>query len=92
MTNELYEQTDGGSASYYQFDVPKYIMDSISETGTIEVRHVCRIMLGNDFDKSNIFKALVRVGKKAGVDPAYDLNKCKFFLECIEEDLYNAKR
>lgn len=85
--SDLTLQTDGGSASYYQFEIPQWMLNSWNKTGVIEVRHVCRLMLDNDFDKSNIFKALVRLGVKAGVDPTYDLNKCHFFLDCIEEDI-----
>lgn len=89
--SDLSKQTDGGSASYYQFDIPQWMLDSWNETGKMEVRHVCRIMLENDFDKSNIFKALVRLGNKAGVDVGYDINKCHFFLNCIEESLEGNK-
>lgn len=89
---KLEDQTDGGSASYYAYSVPKYILDHIVKTGKIEVRHICRIVFNNDFDKSNIFKALARLGIKAGVDPKYDLNKCHFFLDCIEEDIEGRKQ
>lgn len=87
ITKDKSPQTDGGSASYYQFEIPQWMLDSWNKTGKIEVRHVCRIMLKNDFDKSNIFKALVRLGNKDGVEVSYDINKIHFFTDCIEEAL-----
>lgn len=86
---KLKDQTNGGSASYYQFPIPDFILRYINETGMIEARHVIRIMLNNDFDKGNIFKALVRLGEKAGVEPDYDINKSHFFLDCIKEAIDN---
>jgi hypothetical protein len=85
--DELSQQTDGGSASYYQFPIPQYMLDRWNETGNIEVRDVVRLMLGNDSAKNNVFKALVRLGEKAGVDPVYDINKCHFFIDDIKESL-----
>jgi hypothetical protein len=53
----------------------------------IEVKDIIRYALDNDFDKGNIFKALVRLGKKDGASIEYDINKCIYFLEELRKEL-----
>jgi hypothetical protein len=60
--------SDGGSSAYYVFP------DGASELNDlIEHRQM-------SFARGNIFKALYRLGEKAGVDVEYDLNKMELFL------------
>lgn len=92
--------SDGGSSSYYEIDIPlnkiKYATDGkvpvpgeTYQTPThirVEVKDIIKYGLDNDFDRGNIFKALVRLGRKAGADEKYDINKCMFFLKEIMKD------
>ena len=79
--------SDGGSSSYYVQQIPKGMLKRFNTTGTIEAKDVIRLVLGNDFNMGNIFKAYCRItslrnGKgKAGIDEQYDLTKAKYFTE-----------
>jgi hypothetical protein len=94
-------KSDGGSSSYYEIDIPinkvSLIDFNTGEAWTdveyspviavkLEVKDVIRYALDNDFDKGNIFKALVRLGKKDGASAEYDINKCAFFLEELRKE------
>lgn len=62
-------KSDGGSTSYYDFpEGAKTLMD------LIEHRNM-------GFAQGNIFKAAYRLGRKAGVDDRYDLNKIIYFAQ-----------
>lgn len=80
--------SDGGSSDYYKAQIPANASGVEIKDGVIhiEARHVIRYMLGNDFDKGNIFKAMCRLGRKAGVDEAYDKNKIVWFAEQLKEN------
>ena len=71
--------SDGGSSSYYEIVIPKDRVKELDEGFQFEVKDVIRHALNNDYDKGNVFKAMVRSGKKAGADITYDLVKNVFF-------------
>jgi hypothetical protein len=89
--------SDGGSSSYYEIDVPASKVQFVHKDGStfptpsthirVEVKDVIKYALDNDFDRGNVFKALVRLGKKDGATTLYDLNKCKFFIEEMIKDV-----
>lgn len=75
--------SDGGSSSYYQLVVTNKAGESIQcETGDI-----LRVLVGNDYDLSNIVKACRRSYEasqgrgKAGASIEYDMNKVKYFAD-----------
>jgi len=89
-------KSDGGSSSYYELQVPDYIIASIirqidqnKPTVTIETGDVIRMLVDNDFDAGNIMKALRRIimakkGEgKEGTDIDYDLNKIDYHTKEI---------
>jgi hypothetical protein len=88
--------SDGGSSSYYEIVLPKGKVKPIfsddpesmfQQTGwKIEVKDVIKHGMDNDFDRGNIFKALFRLGKKAGAEEIYDLRKCQFFINEMIKD------
>lgn len=76
-------KSDGGSSDYYKFSIPK---NRVAEDDThfhLSISEVIKYALNNDFDKGNIFKALVRLGRKEGTSIEYDINKCHWFLDEI---------
>lgn len=66
-------KSDGGPTEYYELP-----------THARELRH---LISHKSMSKSrgDIFKACYRLGEKAGVDPMYDLNKMKLFIEDLIE-------
>ena len=73
--------SDGGSSSYYQLTITNKAGESIQcETGDI-----LRVLVGNDYDLSNIVKACRRSYEasqgrgKAGASIEYDMNKVIYF-------------
>ena len=89
--------SDGKSSSYYNLllneRLTKKIKDQLEkgEPLNLETGDIIEMMFGNDFDFGNIEKALRRIFEakhgrgKAGVDIKYDINKCHYFLDQIEE-------
>lgn len=73
--------SDGSSSSYYTFDITNKAGQKI----TVEVGDVCRAMVANDFDLSNIVKATRRLSEasqgrgKFGSSMDYDCNKVVYF-------------
>lgn len=65
--------SDGGSSTYYF--LPK---GATELNDLIEHKEM-------SFARGNIFKALYRLGEKAGTDVEYDLNKIELFLERLRE-------
>lgn len=61
--------SDGGSSTYYF--LPK---DAVELQDLIEFKDM-------SFARANIFKAVYRLGEKAGTDALYDVNKIIFFAE-----------
>jgi hypothetical protein len=97
-------KSDGGGSSYYEIEIPiekVTLIDGndgkpwqdVEYSGVasvrLEVKDVIRYSLDNDFTKGNVYKALVRLGKKDGASIAYDINKMRFFLDELEKELVN---
>lgn len=74
-------KSDGGSSDYYKIKIPKHIVKDLGDCYQIETGDVIRYAFDDNFALGNIFKALKRLGKKEGVDVAYDVNKIKYFLD-----------
>ena len=83
-------KSDGGSSSYYKHVVPAGILkisggpfdgQPLNTDVIMETDDVIKIFLKNDWHKANIFKALVRIGSKNGIDESYDFNKMQWFLD-----------
>lgn len=75
-------KSDGGSSDYYKIKLPKRILkDNEDGTVTIETGDIIRYALSNDFNLGNIFKVLIRWGKKEGIDYQYDRNKIVYFAD-----------
>lgn len=66
-------KSDGGSSTYYF--LPK---------GATELNDVIEFK-NMSFARGNMFKALYRLGNKAGTDVEYDLNKIELFLGRLRE-------
>lgn len=75
-------KSDGGSSEYY-----KIAVKTSHGMADVEVNDLIYALVGGDFDLGNVLKAARRMylaskgcGKE-GVDIAYDVNKCKWFLD-----------
>lgn len=83
--------SDGGSSSYYLF--PQSLVDLVVKTGKLETKDIIRHGFGNDNDFGNVFKALKRLyelksgGGKDGSTAEYEVNKMKYFLGEILENM-----
>ena len=94
-------KSDGKSSSYYNLVLNARLVKKLKaqlEAGeplNLETGDIIELMFGNDFDFGNIEKALRRIFEakhgrgKAGVDIKYDINKCHYFLDQIENKLAN---
>lgn len=90
-------KSDGGSSSYYDLEIPEWLVDKILERKTeedkfyIKTEECCEVFFGNDFDYSNLFKSSVRSygseqGKgKSGNNVAYEMNKVQYSANKIKE-------
>lgn len=90
-------KSDGGSSSYYDLELPEWVVDKILERKTaegkfyIKTEECCEIFFGNDFDYSNQFKSSVRsYGTeqgfgKSGNDVTYEQNKIIYSANKIKE-------
>ena len=86
--DKIVVKSDGGSSSYYDFDL-------VEGEGVKKIRtkDLIRDFLGNDFDFGEALKALRRLylvktgGAKEGSTADYEINKIKFFLNEIKEHL-----
>ena len=65
--------SEGNSTAYY--NLPSH---------ATELRHLISYK-GMSKSRGDIFKACYRLGEKDGVDPLYDLNKMKFFIDDLIE-------
>lgn len=91
MTEKI--KSDGGSSSYYEIRIPKSAIKDEGDSILLEAKHIIRYALGNDFSKGNVFKALVRLGQKDGVDVEYDRKKMHFFVDDIcDSGIANKQR
>ncbi|MCP3685070.1 MAG: hypothetical protein GY861_20605 [bacterium] len=90
-------KSDGGSSSYYNIELPEWLIDRILERRTeegkfyVKTEECCEVMFGNDFDYSNIFKSCVRAygteqgGGKAGNDVSYEMSKVQYSANKVKE-------
>ena len=73
-------KSDGGSTEYYK--LPKW---------ATELRHLMEYKQMTP-DQANIFKASFRLDEKDGNSVLYDLNKIRFFADCIEERIIREQK
>ena len=90
-------KSDGGSSSYYDIELPEWLIDRILERRTeegkfyIKTEEMILTCFGNDFDYGTLFKSLVRAYKagigtgKEGSGEEYNLNKILYYAEKIKE-------
>ena len=86
--------SNGGSSSYYDLPIPEELLNKILERKVegkayIKTEEIIRYCFGNDFDKGNLFKSLVRIHSaelgfgKAGNSIEYDCNKIHYSADKI---------
>lgn len=89
-------QSNGGSSSYYDLPIPEELLNKILERKVegeayIKTEEIIRYCFGNDFDKGNLFKSLVRIHSaelgfgKAGNSIEYDCNKIHYSADKIAQ-------
>lgn len=88
-------KSNGGSSSYYDIQLPDWLIDLIVErnySGNCFVKTEELIeVLGSDFDEGNILKCLVRINSlkkgvgKQGNDVTYDANKIIYSANRLKE-------
>jgi len=91
-------KSDGGSSSYYDISIPKWLMDKLKNRTYYEGDGVAFMkteelieVLGSDFDEGNVLKCLIRINSlkngvgKEGNDVNYDTNKIKYSADRIAE-------
>lgn len=83
-------KSDGGSSSYYDIQLPDWLIDLIVERKYIKTEELIEV-LGSDFDLGNIIKCAVRINSlkngvgKAGNDIIYDANKIIYSAGRLKE-------
>ena len=83
-------KSDGGSSSYYDIQLPDWLIDLIIERRYIKTEELIEV-LGSDFDLGNIIKCAVRINSlqngvgKAGNDITYDSNKIIYSAGRLKE-------
>lgn len=83
-------KSDGGSSSYYDIQLPDWLIDLIIERRYIKTEELIEV-LGSDFDLGNIIKCAVRINSlqngvgKAGNDVSYDANKIIYSAGRLKE-------
>lgn len=94
-------KSDGGSSSYYDIGVPKWLLEKLIDRDNkgncfIKTEEINEI-LGNDFNYSTVFKSMVRaisiengVGK-AGNSHNYECNKVRYYIDRVEEKFNRGK-
>lgn len=88
-------KSDGGSSSYYDMEIPEWLVDLITERQTewgssyIKTEELITTVFNNNFDFGNVLKSLVRAhgafngAGKAGNSVPYECNKIKYSAEKI---------
>lgn len=88
-------KSDGGSSSYYDMEIPEWLVELITERQTewgssyIKTEELITTVFNNDFDFGNALKSLVRAhgafngAGKAGNSVPYECNKIKYSAEKI---------
>lgn len=76
-------KSDGLSSDYYKIYIPKdnIKMSDCGEFYIVQVEDVTEFGCGNDFDKGNLIKSCIRMGKKEGNDDKYELNKMSYSMK-----------
>ncbi len=60
-------KSDGGSSSYYDIQIPDWLLEKIKDRGYLKTEELIEIM-GSDFDLGNIIKCAVRINSlKSGI-------------------------
>jgi hypothetical protein len=83
-------KSDGGSSSYYDIAIPRWLLDNIKERGYLKTEELIEI-LGSDFDLGNIIKCAIRINSlkngigKEGNDVRYDANKIIYSAGRLKE-------
>lgn len=89
-------KSDGGSSSYYDLNIPAWLLDKIQDRGVdeggayIKVEEIIECVFDNDFDVGNAFKSLVRGhlvmkgGGKEGNTVDYEMNKVKYSADKVK--------
>jgi hypothetical protein len=90
-------KSDGGSSSYYDVDVPQWLLYTLNERQKegkcyIKTEEMIAAFLSNDFDYGNLFKSMIRckglqdgTGGKAGNSVEYECNKMIYSCNKIKE-------
>ena len=83
-------KSDGGSSSYYDIQLPDWLINLIVERRYIKTEELIEV-LGSDFDLGNIIKCAVRINSlkngvgKEGNDISYDSNKIIYSANRLKE-------
>lgn len=89
-------KSDGGSSSYYDIELPEWLLHNIFERKSqgqafIKTEELIDIIFDNDFDAANAFKSLVRAwgsfngAGKEGNDVGYEVNKIKYSADKLKQ-------
>lgn len=89
-------KSDGGSSSYYDLDVPQWLLYTLNERQKegkcyIKTEEIIRVLFKNDFSFGTLFKSLVRAfgitqgAGKAGNDMNYECGKIHYYADKIKE-------
>lgn len=84
-------KSTGGSSSYYDTNLPDWLIERIVERRIVKAEEIIEVLFGNDFNFGTAFKSLVRAygitqgGGKAGNDLTYETNKIKYYADKILE-------
>lgn len=90
-------KSDGGSSSYYDLPVAEWLLYALNERQKegrcyIKTEEMISAFFGNDFDRGNLIKSLVRcqglqdgTGGKAGNSVEYECNKMIYSVNKIKE-------
>lgn len=89
-------KSDGGSSSYYDIDIPDWLLNLLNERQKegkcyIKTEELIECAFDSDFDFANAFKSLVRAfgarngGGKAGNDVDYEMNKVQYSANKIKQ-------
>lgn len=83
VTTHTKIKSNGLSSDYYKIFIPKdHIVESpCGQFYVVETEDIIEFALDNDFDKANLVKSCVRMGKKEGNDDQYELNKMSYSLK-----------
>lgn len=89
-------KSDGGSSSYYDIQLPQWLLDKLNERAQngqcyIKTEELIEAAFSSDFDAGNLQKSLVRAwgafngGGKLGNDVKYEMTKVKYSADKIIE-------